>query len=134
MAKFVILDPWVELNGVDLSSFVSEVTVNMSRADVDLTASGDAGITRKPGLRDDSYEFTFRQDFDANSVDATIFALFDAGTEFEVRVAKNAPPSATTFDGNCIITDYSPLAGAIGDAGNATLTLPVSGKIARSVC
>lgn len=136
MGKYVIRDPWVEINSIDLSSLVAEVAVNTSAADVEVTSGGADGIERQQGLRDDSYEFTFRQDFDAAKVDATLWPLFDAGTEFEVRVAKTALLSATnpSFDGNVIITEYSPIAGSIGDAGDAQLTMPVSGKISRSVC
>src|SRR3989338_3774880 len=87
MAKFVILEPYVTVNGVDLSDHVREAAVEMTVADVDVTASGGDGIERLGGLRDDKFTLTLYQDFATGEVDKTFWTLFDAATIFEVRVA-----------------------------------------------
>jgi hypothetical protein len=136
MAAFVIKNPFVEIDGVDQSDHVRSVTVSMKAADVDQTASGDDGQTRLQGLRDDSFEFTFKADEANGDLNEQLYELFDAGTAFEVRVAKAGSvisSSNPAYAGTVVPTDWTPLDGSIGDLAEAKLSLPVSGKITREL-
>ena len=127
-----LLNAAVKINSTDLSGLMLDVTVNMSAADVDITAMGAAGIARKPGLRDASFEITFNSEFGAASVISTLVPLYTAGSAFLVEVWPNGTSTSATnpkFSGTCIVTDLSPFGGAVGDRAETSITLPVSGVI-----
>jgi hypothetical protein len=138
MAVFVLRNCWIRINNVDLSDHISEVTVNATAADVDVTAMGAGGHQRILGIRDDSFELTAFSDFAAGKVDATLWPLFvanaGAGSLFLVEVAAEGSTITSTnpkYSGTCILTEYTPIAGAVGDASMTPVTLPVNGTITR---
>lgn len=139
MAVFVLRNAWVKINGTnDISDHVSEVSVNMTAADVDVTAMGAGGHQRILGIRDDSFTLTAFSDFAANSLDAIMYPLFtasnNAGSLFLVEVAANGSTISSTnpkYSGTVILTEYTPISGAVGDASTTSLTLPVNGTITR---
>lgn len=134
MAKFVFKDASVVANSVDLSNRVESVEISMSNADVETTAMGATGTQRLAGLADDSFKLNFRQDFGAGNVDATLSPLRGAAPFTVVVKPTAAAVSATnpTFTGSCILTDYNPLSGSVGDVADASVTLPVDGIIVRA--
>lgn len=134
MAKYVLKDADVVINGVNLSNRVSEVTVNMSREDVETTAMGANGKQRLAGLGDDSFEVAFLQDHAAGTVDATLFPLLGAAP-FTIVVKPTAAAVGATnpsFTGSCILTEYTALQGAVGSRSEASVSFPVDGVIARA--
>lgn len=136
MASFVLRDAFTLINAVDLSNDVAQVTVNMTVEDQDNTAMTALGHTRLAGLRDDSFTFEFIQDFAAGQVDATLAAIIAAGAAVTVEVRPtSAARSATNpgYNGSCILTDYGPIDGSVGDAARTSATFMVSGVITRAV-
>jgi hypothetical protein len=137
MGKFVIKEGYVEINGVDLSDHIKKVVVHMGAVDVDATGLNYGGGTEhKQGLKDEKFECTVMSDFDVGQVDDTLFPLYDAGTEFEVRVAAFPLPITAAnpaFAGTCILLDYEPISGSVGELSTCDVTIPVNGRIAREV-
>ena len=134
MAIFVLKNASVLINSVDLSNRVKKVTVNIKAADEDNTAMGAAGKGRIAGLRDDSISVEFNQDFAAANVDATLFPLVGAAA-FPVIVKPVAGAASATnprYYGNCLLTDYNPIDGAVGNAATTSVSLPVDGYLQRS--
>lgn len=134
MAKYVLDNADVVINGVNLSNRVSEVVINTSNEDVPTTAMGAAGVQRLAGLADDSFEITFLQDHAAASVDATLWPLRGAAPFTIVVKPESGAVSATnpSFTGSCILTEYTPIQGEVGSRAEATVTFPVDGIIARA--
>lgn len=133
MAVFVLKNAYVNINGVDLSSRVKKVTVNIKAADEDNTAMGAIGKGRIAGLRDDSISVEFNQDFAALNVDATMFPLIGAAAFPVIVKAVSGTASATNprYYGNCILTDYNPIDGSVGNAATTSVSLPVDGYLQR---
>jgi|SRR5215471_2478875 len=130
MAKHIIKNPTVSINGVDLSTYVADVTVNMSRNMVDATAGADGGTYELGGLQDNNFAITWRQDFALTKVNATLAPLFTGGTSFITNVKGDG--ASTGFNGaSCFLAEYVPVVGAVGDVANATTTIEVSGAINR---
>jgi hypothetical protein len=132
---FVIRTPYVSLDGTDVSSFISEVQVNMTAADVDVTASGSGGRQHLAGIRDDNFQLTAFSAFGASSIDSVINPKFQAAGTLAVIIGVSSGTGSTLnpkYSGSCPLLTYSPLAGKIGDAATTTLTLPVSGTITVS--
>lgn len=136
MAKFVLKDADVVVNGVNLSDHVASVEISTSADDVNLTAMGAQGVQRQAGLRDESIKIKWRQDFAAAKVDATLWPIYSGQTTVNVVVKPfSGAVSATnpSYTGSCYLLDYIPLSGDVGSAADADSTFVVDGVITRAV-
>ncbi len=136
MGKLVLRDCFISVDGVDLSDHVSSVTVTLEKDEIETTAFTGQGRERVAGLNNDNFELNFQQDFDAASVDATLFPLWDGESEFVVLVRPtSAAVSATNpeYSGTCVLLNYQPLAGGVGELSETSVTLMVQRQgIARA--
>lgn len=127
MAKFVIKNPIVTINSVDLSDHCSKVTIETTFNDVDVTSFGAVYKAVLQGMGSASMKFTFFQDYAAGSVDATLWPLSQSGASFPVTVkSTSAAVSATNprFDMTGVLLSYNPLDGGIGDASSTDVDIP----------
>ena len=134
MARIVLTDVGVIINNIDLSDHVASVTINQNFDAVETTAFGDGGRTRVGGLEDSSISLDFHQDFASGNVDATIAPLVGTTTTFNIGplgTAVAASGTAPRYTGTCLITEWTPLNGTVGDLSTASVTWPVSGVVAR---
>lgn len=133
MAKFVLRDAFVTVNGVDLSDHVSGVTITTSRPEVDVTSMGDDFQAFIGGIPDATVEVAFFQDFASGKVDATHWPLANSDTPFPVVVRPvNTAGSATnpTFVMSALLLgDYNPIAGDVGSAATTTVTYRNAGTL-----
>lgn len=141
MAKLVLRNCYVAItpdggSPVNFSSHVSSVTVNLTKDEVETTNFGGDGRERVHGLKDDSFEMNFQQDFDAASVDDTLYPLWDQEEEFTVTVRPtSAAVSASNpeYSATCILLEYTPLAGDVGDLSETEVSFPAQRQgIARA--
>lgn len=136
MAKLVLRDCFIEVDGVNFSSHVSSVTINLSKDEIDTTNFGGDGRERAHGLKDDSFELTFQQDYAAASVDDTLYPLWDEESEFDVKVRPRSSATSTNnpeYSATCILLEYTPLAGDVGDLSTTDVTFPAQRQgIARA--
>lgn len=134
MAKQVATNVVVKVGGVDLSQWVSSVSLSLSANEVPTTnfASGGA-VERTGGLKDHSLTISFMQDFAASAVEATIFPLLGSTAAFIVNPSSTAATStAPNYTGTVLITEWSPVAGAVGELLTADVTWPISGNVAKA--
>jgi hypothetical protein len=127
MAKVVLKDCYVVVNGTNFSDHVSSVTINLSKDEVETTNFSGSGRERIAGLKDDSFEVTFQQDYTAASTDAVLFPLWNNETEFTVEVRPTSAGVSSTnpkYTGTCILLEYTPLAGDVGDLSETDVTFP----------
>lgn len=127
MAKLVLRDCFIEVNGVNFSSHVASVTINLSKDEIDTTNFGGDGRERAHGLKDDSFELTFQQDYAAASVDDTLYPLWDQEEEFVVKVRPRSTATSVNnpeYSATCILLEYTPLAGDVGDLSTTDVTFP----------
>jgi hypothetical protein len=118
MAKLVLRDCTLTINGVDLSDHASSVTINLVKDEVETTNFSGQGRERVAGLKDDTFEVTFQQDFASGKVDATLYPLWNNETEFTVTVKPTAAAVSATnpiYSATCILLEYTPLDGDVGD-------------------
>jgi hypothetical protein len=134
MARIVLTDVGVVLGGVDLSDHIASVTITQSIDAVETTAFGDGGRTRVGGLEDSSLTLDFHQDFASGEVDATIAPLVGGTASFVIApfgTGVAASGTAPRYSGTVLLTEWTPLNGAVGDLSTASVTWPVTGVIAR---
>lgn len=136
MAKLILTNCKVVVNGVDFTDHTSSVEVNAVKDDVDTTSFDGAGREKKAGLQDTTITLNFQQDFASGEVDATLFPLWDNETEFTVAVRPvDAAISVSNpeYSGTCILLEYSPLNGGVGELSETEVEFPVQrGTFARA--
>jgi UTP:GlnB (protein PII) uridylyltransferase len=126
MAKVVLRDCYIEVDGTNFSSHVSSVEVELKKDEINTTNFGGDGRERAAGLKDDMFTITFQQDYAANSVDAVLYPLWDLETEFTVKVRPtSAAKSANNpeYSATCILLDYQPLSGKVGELSDTKVKI-----------
>lgn len=133
MARIVLTNVAVTINSVDLSDRIASVTLNQSFAEVETTAFGDSARTRVAGLGDNSVSLDFHQDFAATEVEATIGPLVGTVTAITIKPTSGAVSATNpSYAFNALITEWTPINGAVGDLATASVTWPISGAITKS--
>jgi len=134
MARIVLTDVVVTINSVDLSDHIASVTLSTSADAVETTAFGQDSRTRIGGLKDNSVTFDFHQDFAATEVEATIYPLIGTVTAVTVKPTSGAVDAANPeYQFNTLVTEWTPLNGAVGELATASVTWPVDGSITKDV-
>ena len=138
MARIVLTDAFVTINGVNLSDHIASITISESTDVVETSAfSSTAAKTRIGGLKDNSVTLEFHQDFAASNVEATINgspSLIGTTTAIVVRptsASVGATNPSYTFSALC--SEWTPLNGAIGELSTASVTWPISGAVTKAV-
>jgi hypothetical protein len=131
----ILKDASLTINGVDLSDHGLSVTLNYKSDEKDDSAFGDDTRVRVCGVKEWDISITFKQDYAAGKVDATLFDLVGAAA-FTVAVKPTSGATSATnpcFTGSCILTDYKPLAGGWGDRLETSITLLSASDLSRAV-
>ena len=135
MARIVLTNALVTINSVDLSDRVASISLNSAIDVIETTAfSSTEARTRIGGLADNSITIEFHQDYASGEVETTIFPLIGDTTVVTVK-PENAATSATNplYTVTCLVSEWSPLNGAVGELATASVTWPVSGAIAKTL-
>jgi len=134
MARIVLTNAYVTINSVDVSDHVASVTLNSSIDVVETTAfSSTAARTRIGGLADNSISLEFHQDYASGSIEATVYPLL--GTTTSVVVKPNGTSTSATnpsYTATVLVSEWTPLSGAVGELATASVTWPVSGAITKA--
>ena len=138
MARIVLTNAYITINSVNLSDHIKSVTLTTSDDIVETTAFGSTARTRVAGLADSSVALEFDQDYAASSVEATINAAGASlvGTVTAIVVKPNGATTAAdnpSFSFNALISEWTPLNGAVGELATASVTWPISGAITKAV-
>jgi hypothetical protein len=134
MARIVLTNALVTVNAVDLSDYVASVTLNSSIDVVETTAfSSTAARTRIGGLADNSISLEFHQDYASGEVEATIYPLLGTVTTVTVKpVNTSTSASNPLYTASALVSEWTPLNGAVGELATASVTWPVSGAIVKT--
>jgi hypothetical protein len=133
MAKIVLTDAKITVNSVNLSSWIASVTLTTDVAEVATTAFGDSAVTRVGGLKDNSIQLEFHQDFAGSAVEATIYPLIGTLTTVVVQPISTAPSASNpSYTFSALISSWTPIAGAVGDLATASVTWQISGGITKA--
>jgi hypothetical protein len=138
MARIVLTNAYITINGVNLSDHIGSVTLTTTDDVIETTAFGTSARTRIGGLADNSVALEFHQDYAANSVEATINAAGSSlvGTVTAVVVKPNGATTAAdnpAYSFNALISEWTPLNGAVGELATASVTWPIDGAITKAV-
>jgi hypothetical protein len=132
VAKQILRNAFIQVNGVNLSDHCQSVTVESTAEEIDLTAFTSAGYREfGQGFKDATVTATFFQDYAASSVHQTLQPLYDAGGTFSVYVKSDASTTTSTNPRIEMTTarmfGYNPIAGAVGEASTMDVSFRNAG-------
>ncbi len=127
MAKFILTDGYVEINGVDLSDHAHNLDTPQNRERVDVSGFNSTGASEfLPGARTDQATIGFRQNTATSKVHQTLSPLFQNSSTFgfSIRFTSGAV-SATNprFWGTASLFTYNGLTGERNDVGEVVAEL-----------
>lgn len=146
MARIVLTDAVVTLNATDISEYVTSVTLNTPEDVVETTAMSAVGArTRVSGLKDHSVTLELNNDFASGALEAVVQGIgIGELASFTVKPT-SAATSATnpiykadgtgtgaSKAGQVLISEWTPLNGAVGELATVSVTWPISGQIVRA--
>ena len=132
MPKFFARDYKITVGTTVISDDVASVTLDITADEVETTAFGSTYRSRIGGLKDASVSLDFHQDFGAGAVDALLFPLL--GSTVAVKIVPTTGTVTATnpeYSMSCLVTQYQPFAGAVGDLATLSVTWPVTGDVIR---
>lgn len=139
MARLVLTDVSVLVNSVNLSEFITSVSLSTSVDSVETTGMSSAGAKSYiGGLKDNAVTLEFNQDFAALATEVTINAVGTSlvGTVFPVVIkptsgAVSATNPTYTFQALC--SEWQPVSGAVGELATVSASWPISGAITKTI-
>jgi hypothetical protein len=129
MARIVLTNVAVTFGSTDVSSYVTSVTLGTTLDVVETTAFGNTARTRVAGLADNSVSLEFNQDYAAGALESVIYPTIGTAVSMTVRPVAGSSP-AYTF--SALVSEWTPLNGAVGELATASVTWPISGTISKS--
>jgi hypothetical protein len=119
MAKHVLTNAYITIDGTNVSDHVSQVTIEDSAEEVDLTGFGEPYREYGTGLKDANITATIFQDYAASSIDQLLYPLYSSGGTHSVVVRPTSSAKSATNPEYSMVSklySYSPLNGGVGEA------------------
>jgi hypothetical protein len=131
MSKLVLTNAAVKIGTTDISDYVASVTLTTSSAEVETTSFGSGGaVTRVGGLKDGSLALDIHTGYP--TIDALLYPLLGSTVAFEVHPNGTATGTANPkYSGIVLITELTPIAGAVGELATQSVTFPTVGTVTR---
>jgi hypothetical protein len=117
----------------DLSDHISSITLSTVHEIVETTEVGQTYKRVIAGLGTNSVSFEFYQDFASTSVESIIYDFIGLRVLCKVKPV-NTTTSATNpeYEFQVLITEWTPLNGAVGQISTATVNWPINGPITKN--
>jgi hypothetical protein len=146
MARLVLTDAVVTLNATDISEYVTSVTLNTPEDVVETTAMSAVGArTRTSGLKDHSITLELNNDFASGALESVVSAI-GIGELASLTVKPTSAAVSTTNPiykadgtgtgatkaGQVLISEWTPINGAVGELATVSVTWPVNGQIVKA--
>lgn len=133
MAKKVLLDAQLSINGTDLTDWCSKVEVEDQFEEKETTTHGSGGAKEYlAGLESGTVSITFKNDYTAGQLDDIMWALRRQVVSFAARADGDAVSANNPqYQGDILINSWTPLAGSVGDVAEVEVQYPLSGPLDR---
>jgi len=131
MAVYLANTGVLTVNSVDLSTLVTNITINRSFDELEVTALGDSGHRYVKGLEASSITIDFLNDSASSKTLQTLQTNWGNNVTVTFKQTSDAV-SATNplYTMTCLINNTTPVNGAVGDLSTQSVTWNVSGTIA----
>jgi len=134
MAKQVLTDVVVQLNGTAISQSVNSVELNLTSDAIETTSFGDSGFrTYKGGLKSGSVTLSMHNDYADTALDGVLWALWNTIATVTINPAGTPTgTSAPEYEFTVLVDNLTPVSGAVGDLAVQNLTWTITSSIARN--
>lgn len=135
MSVLALTNEYVVFNAVNVSDHTTSGVMTANADALDKTAMGDSWRKNHGGLKAGTVGLTLLDDFAVGSIDATIWAAFDANVEVPVAMRPvNGAIAATNpeYQVNVLPNQWQ-MGGAVGTMAGKQLTFPMSGAMVRDI-
>ena len=133
MAEFQLNNASITINSVDLSTYVTSVTLSQSADSLETTAMGDTARTFIAGLTNGTIDIDFNADFAASKTEATIYPLVGTTTAVVVKpVAASVSATNPSYTLNVIVNEWDTLNGSIGELATHSVSWQIAGAITKA--
>lgn len=133
MASLAFTDGFVSFGAVDISDYVTSITLDYAAEMLDETAMGDTTRINKGGLFNWSATLEMNQDFADNLIDEILFPLVGTTGVLIVRPTSAAVGlSNPNYTGTGIIANYNPFGNGVGDLAKTSVTIQSAGPLTRA--
>ena len=133
MSTFMLSNASITINSVDLSSYVTSITLSQSADSLEDTAMGDTSRSYIGGLKSGTVDIEFNADFAAAKTEATIFPLVGTSTAVVVKpVAASVSATNPSFTFNAIVTSWDTLNGSVSELATHSISWPITGSITKA--
>lgn len=133
MARIVLTNVAVTFGATDISGYVTSVTLGSTYDVVETTAFGNTARTRVAGLADNSVSFEFNQDYAASALESVIYPTLGTAVSITVKPVAGAVTTANpAYSFSALVSEWTPLNGAVGELATASVTWPISGVITKT--
>lgn len=133
MAEFMLSNASVTINSVDLSTYVTSITLSQAADNIEDTSMGDSARTYIPGLKSGTVDIDFNADFASAKTEATVYPLIGTSTTVIVK-ADSGSTSATnpTYTFSAVVTEWPSVSGSVGELATHSVSWPISGAVVKA--
>jgi hypothetical protein len=134
MAIFLNNTASVTFNSVDLSAYVTSVTINQSFDELEVTAMGDTAHKFAKGLEASTITLDFLNDNAAATVIPTLRAAYGTTVTLVIKQS-SAAVSATnpSYTASVLVNNLQNVNGAVGDISSQSITFTCNSTVAVAV-
>ena len=132
MAVFVFTDAFLTVNTINLSAYVTSISVNYEKDSVEVTAMGATGHVMTGGLQNLSVTVELNNDQAAASVLETLYSATGSGSNtLVIKNATSGSPLPVFTVSNAFLAASTPVNGAVGELSKQSITF-TGGSIVKS--
>lgn len=133
MAKQILTDVVVQLNGTAISQNVNSVELTTTSDAVETSSFGSSGWrTYLGGLKSGSVTISMHNDYASTALDSILYNLFN--TVATVTIFPAGTPAGTNapkYEFTALVDNVAPVSGAVGDLAVQNLTWTITGAVTR---
>ena len=134
MAIFLNNGVSVTLNSVDLSAYVTAVTINQTFDELEVTAMGDTAPKFAKGLKASTITLDFLNENPAAKVIPTFRASYGTTVTCVIKQTSSAVSASNpSYTASVLINNLQNVNGAVGDISHQSLTLTCNSTVAVAI-
>ena len=134
MGKLVLTDPYISLDGTDVSSHIASISFGTVYDLVEVTQMGDIAKKMVGGLENNSLELEIQQDFDLGSIEAIIYPNRGLVINCVVKPTHDATSGTNPrYEFQALVSQWTPLNASTGSLSTASVNWPIYGTIAKYI-
>jgi hypothetical protein len=134
MAKQILTDVVVQLNGTAISQNVNSVELTTTADAIETTSFGSSGWREyKGGLKSGSVTLAFHNDYASTALDSILYNLFNTIATVTINPAGTPTGTSTPeYEFTVLVDNLAPVSGAVGDLAVQNLTWTITGAVNRA--